>query len=156
MLDVICGDRCGDRARCALKGWMHTPRSTPRSPRPPPRACACTCACAEGASPPCHCRLFTFVVAVDLTVTASDVKMSGKTNKTDAGERLGKIAYLIQRNLTACARARHKFPPLSSGADALTLLRPRLYGPGINFNREVWGSSKSSVMSRTLHKNNWS
>ena len=21
MLDVICGDRCGDRARCALKGW---------------------------------------------------------------------------------------------------------------------------------------
>ena len=26
MLDVICGDQCGDRARCALKGWKQLPK----------------------------------------------------------------------------------------------------------------------------------
>ena len=44
--------------------------------------------------------LFTFVVAVDLTVTASDVKMPAKTNKTE-GPELSPRDFLTDRGLGA-------------------------------------------------------
>ena len=42
--------------------------------------------------------LFTFVVAVDLTVAASDVKMAGKNNKTE-GFRLAPRDFLTDKIL---------------------------------------------------------